>query len=101
MSPWLFNFALEYATRRVHSNLERLNMYGTHQLLVYADDVIILGGSVHAKKKNAKDIVIASKESGLEVNAEVTKYMVMSRKQNSGDNHNIKLDNKPLENWKN
>jgi hypothetical protein len=39
---------------------------GTHQLLVYADDVNIVGGSVHSIKKNAEDLVIASKEIGLE-----------------------------------
>jgi hypothetical protein len=71
-----------------------LKLNGTHQLLVYADDVNILGGSVHAIKKNTEALVDASKEIGLEVNAEKTKYMVMSRNQNAGQNHNIKLDNK-------
>jgi hypothetical protein len=51
---------------------------GTHQLLVYADDVNILGGSVHAIKKNTGALVVASKKVGLEVSAEKTKYMVMS-----------------------
>jgi hypothetical protein len=41
--------------------------------------------------------VIASKEMGLELNAEKTKYMVMSRNQNAGHNHNIKIDNKSFE----
>jgi hypothetical protein len=50
---------------------------GTHQLLVYADDVNILGGNIHSIKKNAEDLIIASKATGLEVNAEKTKYMVM------------------------
>jgi hypothetical protein len=62
------------------------------QLLVSADDVNILGGDVHSIKRNAEDVVIASKETGLEVNAEKTKYMVMSRNQNAGHNHNIKID---------
>jgi UDP-galactopyranose mutase len=48
-------------------------------------------------KKNAEDLVIASKEIGLEVNAEKTKYMVMSRDQNAGHNHNIEIDNKSFE----
>jgi hypothetical protein len=72
-------------------------LYGTHQLLVYAEDVIILDGSIHSIKKNAEDLVVASKKIGLEVNAEKTKYMVMSRNQNAGHNHNIKIDNKPFE----
>jgi hypothetical protein len=62
--------------------------------MVYADDVNILGGSLHSIKKNAEDLVIASKEISLEVNAEKTKYMVMSRNQNAGHNHNINIDNK-------
>jgi hypothetical protein len=56
-----------------------------------------LGGSIHTIKKNAEDLVIASKEIGLEVNAEKTKYMVMSRHQKAGQNHNIKIDSKSFE----
>jgi hypothetical protein len=41
--------------------------------------------------------LIASKEIGLEVNALKTKYMVMSRNQNAGQNHNIKIDSKSFE----
>ena len=70
LKPQLLNFALEYAIRRVQNGL-KLN--GTLQLLVYADDVNILGGSVHAIKKNAEALVVASKETGLEVNADKTK----------------------------
>jgi hypothetical protein len=47
-----------------------LELNGTHQLLVYADDVNILGGSIHAIRKNTQALVIANKEIGLEVNAE-------------------------------
>jgi hypothetical protein len=72
LSQLVFNFALEYAIRRVQANQEGLKLNGTHQLLVYADDINILGGSVHAIKKNTEAVVVASKEIGLEVNAEKT-----------------------------
>jgi len=97
ISPLLFNFALEYAIRRVQINQDGLKFNGTHQLLFYADDVNILGGSAHNNKENGEAMVVASKEIGLEVNADKTKYMVMSRDQNAGRSHNIKTDNSSLE----
>jgi len=72
LSPLLFNFALVYAIRRVQVIQSGLKFNGTHQLLVYADDVNILGGSVHTVKKNAEALIVASKEIGLEVNADKT-----------------------------
>jgi hypothetical protein len=97
LSPFLFNFALEYAIRRIQANREGLKLNGTHQLLVYADDDNVLAGSIHSIKKNAEDLVIGSKEIGLEVNAETTKHMVMSRNQNAGQNRNINIDSKSFE----
>jgi hypothetical protein len=97
LSPLLFNFLLEYAIRIVQANQKGLELKSTHNFLVYADDVNILGGSVRSIKKNAEDLVITSKEIGQEVNAEKTKYVVMSRNQNAGHNHNIKIENKSFE----
>jgi predicted transcriptional regulator len=74
-----------------------LELNDTHQLVVYTDDVNILGRSVHAIQKNTEALVVSSKEFGLEVNAEKTKYMVMSGDQNAGQNHNIKTDYKSFE----
>jgi hypothetical protein len=59
----------------------------------HANDANILGRSVHTIKKNTEALVIASKEIGLEVNADKTKYMVMSRDQNAGRSRGIKIDN--------
>jgi len=50
LTPMLFNFALEYAIRRVPVNQDGFKLNGTHQLLAYADDVNILGGSIHTLK---------------------------------------------------
>ena len=93
----LFNFALEYAIRGVVVNQDGPQLNGIHQLLVYADDVNILGRSILTIKKRAEASVVASKEIGLEVNADKTKYMIMSRDQNLGQSHNIKIDNSSFE----
>jgi len=50
LTPMLFNFVLEYAIRRVQVNRDGLKLNGAHQLLAYADDVNILGGSIHTLK---------------------------------------------------
>jgi len=84
LTPMRFHFALEYASRGVQVNQDGLKLNGTHQLLAYADDVNILEGSIHSLKKNSESLVAASREIQLEVNANKTKYMVMSREQNAG-----------------
>jgi len=97
LSPLLFNFALEYAIRRVHVNRDGLKLNGTHQLLAYADDVKILGGGIHTLKENPEALEAATRETGLEVSADKTKYMVMSRDQNAGQNHSVRIDNSTFE----
>jgi len=93
----LFNFALEYAIRRTQVNRDGLKLNGTHQLLAYADDVNILGGSVNTVKQNAESLIVTSKEIGIEGNADKTKYMVMSRDQNAGRSHSVSIDNSTFE----
>jgi len=82
---------LEYAIRRVQVYQEGLTLNGTHQFLVHCDDVSILGRNVHTTKKNAEALVVASKENGLKVNADKTKYM--SRDQDEGRSHSMKINN--------
>ena len=70
LSLLIFNLALEYAIRRVQVNQEGLELNGTYQFLVYADDGNTVGYSIHSEKKLV--------EFGLEVNADKTKYKNMS-----------------------
>ena len=95
----LFHFAVEYAIRMVQVNQDGLKLNGTHQPLVYADDISarILGRSVHTIKENAETLIESTKETGLEVNADKTKYMVMSRDQNAVRSYNMKTDNRSFE----
>jgi hypothetical protein len=93
----LFKYDIDYAIRRVQLNQNDLRLNGTHQLFVYAADVNVLGGRVHSIKKNAKYLVLASKETGIEVNVDQTKYIVMSRDKNAERSDNIKTDNSSIE----
>jgi hypothetical protein len=55
-----------------------LKRNGTNQQLVCADDVNLLGYNIDTMKKNAETLIDAIEEAGLEVNAEKTKYMLLS-----------------------
>jgi hypothetical protein len=96
--PLLFNFALEYAFRKVEENQVGLKLNETHQLPACADDVNILGDNIDTIKKIAGTLIDASKEVGLEINVEKTKYMLLSRHQNVGQNRDIKIANTSFEN---
>jgi len=53
----------------------------------YADDINLLGDSINTVKGNIKTNLGVSRDVGLEINAEKTKYMIMSRHQNSEPEH--------------
>jgi len=97
LSPMLFNFALEYAIKRVQVNQDGLKRNGTYQLLVYTGEVNILGGNMRTLKENAEALVAATREIGMEGGAAKTKYMAMSRDQNTGRIHNVRTDNSTFE----
>jgi hypothetical protein len=72
-----------------------LKLNGRHQLLVSADDGNLLGDTI---ERNTQTLIVASKEVGLEINTKKTKYMLLSRHQNAGQNHDIWIANRCFEN---
>jgi hypothetical protein len=88
---------LECTIRRVQENQEGLILKRTNQLLVYPDDVNIVGENIDTIQRNTKALLDASKEVGLEVNPEKTKYMLVSRCQKAGQRQSIKIGNRSFD----
>ena len=88
----LFTFALEYTIRSVQVSQDGLKLNGPHQFLAYADDVNILGGNIHTLKENAEALVASTREIGLGVSADKTKYMVYA-----GRIHSVRTCNSTFE----
>jgi hypothetical protein len=99
LSPLVFNFALDFAIRKVQVNQDGLKL-NVHVsiccmliMLIYWAEVYIL------LKKKYKSLGVGSKETRQEVNADETEYTVMSQDQNAEQSHNIKIDDNPLKWW--
>jgi hypothetical protein len=75
-----------------------LKLNGTLQLLAYADDVNLLGDDISTVNKHTETLIEASKEVGLEIKAEKTKYMLLSCHQHAEKSHDIKTANGSSEN---
>jgi hypothetical protein len=86
---------LQYAIRRVQENQKGLILNGTHQLLAY--DVNMVGENIYAIQKNKTALLDASKEVGLEVKPEKTRYYMSMSSQKAGQRHNIKIANSSFE----
>jgi hypothetical protein len=97
LPPLLFNFALEYAIRKVQENQVGLKLNGTHLLLAYADGVNLQGDNLDTTKNSTETLIDASKEVSLEINVEKYKYMLISRQQNIGQNRDIRIANRSFE----
>jgi hypothetical protein len=98
LSPFLFNSALQYAIRKVQEDQVSLELNGINQLLVYVDDTNSLRDSVNTIKENMETLPEAGRDVGLEINAQKTKYMIMFRHPNSGQNLNIRAGNESFAN---
>jgi hypothetical protein len=75
-----------------------LELNGTHQLLAYADDMNLLGDDIDTINKNTETLISGSRDVGLEINIEKTKYMLLSCHQNAGQDRDIKIANISFEN---
>jgi hypothetical protein len=82
-------------------NLENqmgLKLNATNHLLIYADDVNLLGDNTDIIKKNTKILIDASKDDGLEINVHKTKYILLFRRQTTGESNYIKTENRSFKN---
>jgi hypothetical protein len=98
----LYHLALQFCFRICHQEVQEnqvsLELNGTYQLLVYADNINLLGNSINTIKENTETLLEASRDVGLEINADKTKYMIMSCRLNSRQNQNIRTADESFKN---
>jgi hypothetical protein len=87
LSPLLFNFAYEYAIRKVEENKGGLEINGTRQPLSCANSVNSMGTIKNTRNKNTAALLDISKEGWKELNIDITKYTFMSCHHTAGQNH--------------
>jgi hypothetical protein len=81
-----------YAIRRVQVIQDGFKLHGTYQFW-FMPTILINWANVHTVKENAEALAMTSKETGLEVNADKTEYMVMYWDQTAGRSYSMKIDN--------
>jgi hypothetical protein len=86
--PLLFNFASEYAIRKVQENQVWKKLNETHRLLAYADNMNLPGDDGDTIKKNTETLTDANKEAVLEINTRKSKYMLLYHHKMQGSWHN-------------
>jgi glycosylphosphatidylinositol transamidase (GPIT) subunit GPI8 len=91
--PLLFNFALEYAIRKVQENQVRLKLNGACQFLACVDDENLLGdniGTIDTINENTETLSHSNKELGLK-KVHKTTYIFLARYRNAGQDRDIKM----------
>jgi hypothetical protein len=83
---------------RSRKNQDELKLNRKHQLLAYTDDVNLPGLNKDTRKRNTETLINASKEGGLKMYVEKTKYMLLYRDQNAGQHRDMKIANRSFEN---
>jgi hypothetical protein len=82
-SPLILNFVLEYAIRKFQEYQKGLELNRTHQLLIYADSVSILGENINTVKGRTLAFLESCREFGMEVNTDKMEHIIMSFHQNA------------------
>jgi hypothetical protein len=95
--PQSFQLCFRIYQQKVKKN-KILEVNGSYQLLVYADDDNIPSEYINTTKKNIEVLLQDCREVGVQKNTEKTKYICMLGQQNAGQYNNLLIRNKPFAN---